>query len=33
MRNKGRFEYVDELRKIGTIEKMGQIESFYPPDF
>lgn len=33
MRNKGRFVYVDELRKINTIEKMGYIESFYPETF
>jgi hypothetical protein len=33
MRNKARFEFVDELRKINTIEKMGMVESFYPEDF
>ena len=33
MRNKVRFEYVDELRKINTMEKMGTIQSLYPEDF
>ena len=33
MRNKARFEFVDELRKINTIEKMGYVQSFNPEDF
>lgn len=32
MRNKGRFEYVDEFRKINCIEKLMPIENLHPDD-
>lgn len=32
MRNKARFEFVDEFRKINTLEKLQPIESYFPDD-
>ena len=32
MRNKTRFEFVDELRKINCLERIAPIENLFPDD-